>query len=156
MITSKYGKIKERKFIKEAKRWIGTPFLHRGRTYGLGVDCINYVLAIFENCHLLPYVHLGWYSFSWYLHKDKHVVFDKLIEQLSPIEIDKDFKIGDVFVYNFGRANAGHVAVFLGGKNIIHSVYNTGVIMSNMKDKTWSDRFMWALRLEDKSLGDKY
>ncbi len=36
------------RLVEEARRWIGTPFAHRGRVLGRGVDCIGLVIEVFR------------------------------------------------------------------------------------------------------------
>lgn len=39
--------------IDEARSWVGTPFLHQGRSR-LGVDCVGFVTCVLGACALLP------------------------------------------------------------------------------------------------------
>ena len=37
----------------EARRWIGTPWHHRQRALGAGVDCAHLLIAVYAACGLL-------------------------------------------------------------------------------------------------------
>ena len=32
--------------VKEARTWIGTPFVHQGRTKGLACDCLGLMIGV--------------------------------------------------------------------------------------------------------------
>ena len=147
MITSQLGKIRERKFLKICKSWLGTRFGHHMRYQNLGVDCIHYVIEVFYEAGLLPYIHLGYYSFSWWLHRAKLNIMEELKEKIPHIIVEDNFKIGDILVFFFGKANEAHIAIYIGKDQIIHSVYPNGVMISSIKDKTWKDRIFHAMRL---------
>lgn len=41
-------------FLDEARSWINTPFHHNAKIKGVGVDCVNHVVAVFEALGMMP------------------------------------------------------------------------------------------------------
>ena len=44
--------VTRQQFVVEARKWLGTPFMHQGRTRGRGVDCVGLVLSVMHDLHL--------------------------------------------------------------------------------------------------------
>lgn len=44
---------KREEIVEEARRWIGTPYLHQHKVFGFGVDCLNLPRAVGEACGVL-------------------------------------------------------------------------------------------------------
>jgi len=42
--------------IREARKWLGTPFQHQGRVRGLGVDCVGLILCVMRDLGLGDYL----------------------------------------------------------------------------------------------------
>jgi hypothetical protein len=44
--------ITRQQIVNEARKWVGTPFQHQGRTRGKAVDCVGLVLSVADNLTL--------------------------------------------------------------------------------------------------------
>lgn len=56
--------------VSIARSWIGTPYLHRARVKGAGVDCALVILAVFQEAGIAPPdEELHRYSPDWWLHQ---------------------------------------------------------------------------------------
>lgn len=57
--------------IDEAMTWRGTPHHNGARIKGVGVDCGQFPLAVYEAAGLLPHIETGRYSPQFHLHRDE-------------------------------------------------------------------------------------
>jgi len=103
--------------VAEAAGWLGTPWHHRARVKGAGVDCIQFVIAVFSACGLCPAIDTGDYSRDWMLHRDDELILDGLRQYAWEIERPG---LGDIVVYRFGRTFS-HVGIFSAPDRIIHA-----------------------------------
>ena len=59
--------------IHEAKSWLRTPFAHRGKVKGAGVDCAVLAIAVYQACWLVPAAYEPPpYKMDWHLHHGHH------------------------------------------------------------------------------------
>lgn len=117
--------------IQEALTWIGTPYLHRGRIKGVGVDCAMLIASVFEARGLIPRVEVA-YTRDWYLHRDEEV-FLGYVERFAVRLPSVDLALpGDIALYRFGRCVA-HGGLLLDGGSvpswrIIHAHVDVGQV----------------------------
>lgn len=55
--------------VAEARKWINTPYQHRGRYLGHGCDCVHILLESFVGAGLVERADLGGYARDWHLHR---------------------------------------------------------------------------------------
>ena len=55
--------------VAEALTWLGTPWAHRGRVKGVGVDCAQFVLAAYAGAGVIQAFDTGEYPRDWHIHK---------------------------------------------------------------------------------------
>ncbi|AYO81574.1 hypothetical protein [Methylobacterium brachiatum] len=89
--------------IREARRWIGTPYHPGADLRGAGVDCGMLIVRVFVDAGLVPPFDPRPYPQDWHLHRDDErylgFVFDRAAEVARP-------EPGDVIVFRYGRAYA--------------------------------------------------
>lgn len=103
--------------VDEAARWLGTPFAHRQRVLGAGVDCAQLLAAVYESVGLLRGVDLGRYPRDWMLHQSDERYLDALERVAVPVTEPEP---GDVAVFRVGRAVA-HAGIVVSWPLIIHA-----------------------------------
>lgn len=115
----------------EARRWLGTPWHHRQRVHGAGVDCAQFLIAVYESCGLLQpgQVEPGDYPPDWHLHRAEERFLSGVLDVCEPTETPRP---GDVTLFAYGRC-ASHGAIVLPAGEIIHSYRRDGgVVISNL------------------------
>lgn len=110
--------------ITEAMSWLRTPHHNGSRLKGIGVDCGQFPLAVYEAAGLIPHTDTGRYSPQFHLSRDEEWYL-KLCQQLGR-EIDGPPKRGDFVIYKVGRVFS-HGAIVVDWPQIIHSYVNIGV-----------------------------
>lgn len=103
--------------IAEAARWIGTPFHHRQRCHGRGVDCVNLLIAVYAAVGVAPQIETPWYPHDWHMHKDDEMLVETLKLYARPVSAGMS---GDIAVYGYGRS-ISHAAIIEDAANVIHA-----------------------------------
>ncbi|MBL4835731.1 MAG: hypothetical protein JKY26_17410 [Pseudomonas sp.] len=122
--------------IAEVQRWLRTPWRHRQRVMGLGVDCAWLLIEVYRTCGLIPEVDPGNYPQDWHLHRseERYLVWLELYghQVATP-------QPGDVAVWQFGRTFS-HGAVVIDEHNVIHAYRDIGVEWADMREERLSSR----------------
>lgn len=121
--------------VAEARTWIGTPYHHHARLRGVGVDCAQILIAVFEACGLVRNVQVGDYAREWHMHRSEEMYAEWLDVYGTRIE---DPQPGDVALFRFGRTFS-HGAIIVGGAlatdlEMVHAYVNRGVIGSRLTE----------------------
>jgi len=112
--------------VREAQRWIGTPY-HHGQTvqgpHG-GVDCAMLMAGVFSAVGYLPPFDVAHYPPDWFLNNRAERYLGVVLEYAREIEPDQA-GAGDVVLFCLGadRARYAHGAIIdaPGMPNIIHA-----------------------------------
>ena len=109
------------KIIAEAKSWLNTPWHHNAMVKGHGVDCAQFLIAVYSKLGLIPAINTGFYSQEWHLRRDESK-FVAWVEQFADkVAVGLP---GDIAMFQFGRHPA-HGAIVLDWPNIIHAYIDT-------------------------------
>lgn len=116
-----------------AKTWLGTRFIDCQRKKivkneeGIvvdrgGVDCMQFIWAVFHEAGLTPFMEHEKYSPQWYLHRSEEKALSIILDRACITE-RKD--PANLIVYRVGRAFA-HAALILEWPKIIHANKRVG------------------------------
>lgn len=137
-----------RKMRDEVSSWIGTPFRDGWRVKGVGCDCLQLAVAIYNACGLRdqvvtpPYTVGAWKGLrvspilGWL---DGSPLFRK-IESIEPIP-------GDLLCFLQGRV-VYHLGIYIdhGNKMFAHSITGDGVCLHGLSDPTAGRRLIAVYR----------
>ena len=130
-----------------ARTWLGTPYHHRARLKGIGVDCGQLIAAVFEEAGLIPPVPLEFYPPDWMLHRDEPR-FQNTVERYCK-QVEREIRPADILLFRVGRSFA-HGAIVLEYPMIIHAhARQSVVILSSMEQESvLRDRLagVWTFR----------
>jgi cell wall-associated NlpC family hydrolase len=118
-----------------AKTWAfpPTPYHHRARLKGIGVDCGQLIAAVFEEAGLIPAVPLDNYPPDWMLHRSEPR-FQNTVERYTR-QVDRDIRPADILLFQIGRSYS-HGAIVLEYPLILHALINVGkVTISSMEQE---------------------
>lgn len=104
--------------VSYAKQWVGvTPYVYGGTSLQNGADCSGFTQAVYKNA-------LG-----------MSIPRDSRSQASGGTEIsESELQPGDLVFYNGGGSTINHVAIYIGGGQVVHaSNAKTGTIISNMK-----------------------
>lgn len=114
------------KVVMESITWLGTPWHHKARVKGAGVDCGQILAATFEGAGIVGHVDPGDYPQDFMMHRDEER-FRKTVEayarpvQGAPLP-------GDIVLYRFGRV-ASHAGIVVAWPRIIHAYFPSGAVV---------------------------
>ena len=101
--------------VAYAKKFLGNPYVYGGSSLTNGTDCSGFTMSV--------YAHFG-YS----LNRSSYTqVYNGRSVSMSSL------KPGDLLFYKYGGSTISHVAIYIGGGQIIHaSTEKTGIIIGGM------------------------
>ncbi len=138
--------------VAEARRWLGTPYRHQGRSRLTGCDCLGLVGGVALALGLLPE---GWWErefdarWAGYGRHPQGSTLRAGAEQvLTPVSQPAP---GDVLLVRFGR-EPQHFAIVaehpLGtGLSIVHAASQRGRVVEQGLDAAWRQRIVAIYRL---------
>ncbi len=116
------------KILVEAESWLGTPFEHQQRCKGAGVDCGQFLIAVYHNVGIIPNIKTEYYPRDFHLHRDREW-YKELVEEFANEILDSPLP-ADVVLYKEGRLYS-HGAIVIQWPKIIHAYVSHGVMYSN-------------------------
>jgi cell wall-associated NlpC family hydrolase len=125
MIENEYSNI-----IDEALSWLNTPYHSGARVKGVGVDCGQLLIAVYEAAGVIPPgdCEPGPYSPEWHLHRSEEKYLAWVQKYCDPAEGKP--QPGDIAVFQYGRC-VSHAGIVLQWPQIIHAYVGRGVILSD-------------------------
>jgi cell wall-associated NlpC family hydrolase len=120
---------------KDARRWLGTPFVPRASIRGAGVDCVNLAAQLYIGAGLLERFEMPSYSMD----EGQHAECSKLLLWLQSnpnferlLEL-KNICVGDLLCFRIGRTEH-HAGIALAGNRFIHAQNRGAVIITTLAD----------------------
>ena len=123
--------------VEAARKWVGVPFLHQGRTRA-GVDCVGLLIVVALDLGL-PVEDVKTYG------KVPHprIMGAELERQMDRIAVGQ-LSPGDV-VWMAWRKVPHHLAIYT-GDGLIHAFQNAGRVIEHPIDEIWRGRVRGAFR----------
>ena len=113
--------------VAEALGWLGTPYAHRQRLKGVGVDCAQFPLAVYAAAGAIPPTEVGAYAPQWHLHRSEELYLGwvlRLGREIAP----EAARPGDFLLWRYGRTFS-HGAILLDASRVIHARRGLGVVI---------------------------
>lgn len=130
--------MKAEEVVAIARSFIKTPFVHRGRTPSVGLDCAGLIVCTAQA--------LGIEHFDVEVYG--RIPLDGLLEQalldqpsLEVVADPAQAQPGDVLLMRFGAGSPRHLAM-LAGKTIIHSYAAVGQVGEHDLTQEWKARIV--------------
>lgn len=126
------------KVLQEAESWKRTPYHSGAKLKGIGVDCGQLLIAVYENAGVIPVGECdpGPYSPEWHLHRNEEKYLSWVQKYCQLIE--GEALPGDIAVFQFGRT-VSHAGIVIEWPRIIHAYVGMGVIVSNINESILQD-----------------
>jgi cell wall-associated NlpC family hydrolase len=124
--------------INEAMTWLGTPY-HRGaKIKGIGVDCGQFLIGVYEATGYLQAGECdpGYYPFEIHLHRSEEKYLEWILKFCDPVKGDP--KPGDIAMFEFGQSSS-HSAIVIDWPKVIHSYVRMGVVISSANEALLCD-----------------
>jgi cell wall-associated NlpC family hydrolase len=113
--------------VAEAGSWIGTPYRSAQRVKGPegGVDCLTFVVEVYERAGVIPHSAVPFYPPDWHLHRGVERLLNGVLEHAR--EVDGPPEPGDIVLFRFGRCYA-HGGIVTSWPRLIHAWNGAGVV----------------------------
>lgn len=108
--------------LREALSWLGTPWVHNARVKGAGVDCGQFIAAVYQRAGVVDYVPTPEYPQDWALHRAEPI-FQRLVEAYAKPVGSDDPQPADIALFLYGRC-LSHAAIVVAWPKVIHSFLN--------------------------------
>lgn len=106
--------------LKEAHRWLNTPYHHGAAVHGAGVDCLMLLCCVYSAAGVVPWVDPRPYPTDWMLHRSEEMYLLGLGNHAQPIPAGETPQPADVITFRFGRTFS-HAAIVVAWPEIIHA-----------------------------------
>jgi NlpC/P60 family putative phage cell wall peptidase len=119
--------------VAEARRWIGTPYIHQASTLGAGTDCLGLLRGIWRKLYDAEPEQVPAYSMDWSEPQGEERLWEAALRHLQTKPIS-DEDLGDVILFRMRPAavakHLGVVSVIGAEPRFIHAYSKHGVIES--------------------------
>jgi len=134
------------------KSWEHTPYRHYCGVKKKGVDCIHFVLRVYEELGVVAprQIKIPYYPPDWHLHREEelllktfmtHPIVRPRVRRVNPNEPLE----GDIIIMKYGRVDS-HGGIYYGSR-VWHAITKIGVQASHVCDRMWSKRVTHAFRV---------
>ena len=123
--------------IRCARAWLRTPYHHRGRVKGAGVDCAMLLAEVYAEAGLVQPLAIPHYPPDWHLHRDAECYLGVLLDHA--VEIAALPSPGDIALWRFGRCFS-HGAIVVDWPVVIHAYLGRGCVLEDADKAEWLSR----------------
>jgi cell wall-associated NlpC family hydrolase len=110
--------------VEEALTWRKTPFHHAARVKGAGVDCLTFIVEVYERVGIVAGVEIPFYRPDFMRHNREQTYLEGLLRYGKEVEYPLP---GDILIVKWGRIFA-HAAIVIDWPRVIHASTDYGVI----------------------------
>lgn len=107
----------QQSIIDIAMTWLRTPWHHKARVKGEGVDCAQILIAVFAEAGLIDEFDPGDYPPDWMQHREEERFLGWIGQHADRVDTPQP---GDVAIYTVGRCFS-HGAIVIDWPHIIHA-----------------------------------
>lgn len=111
--------------LAEAETWLLTPWHHKARVKGGGVDCGQYIIASYIGAKLVAHFETGDYPADWMLHRSEERYLGWVEKYLDPVDAPLP---GDVVAWKYGHCFS-HGAIVVEWPRILHAYRREGAVV---------------------------
>ena len=131
--------------LVEARRWIGTPYIHQASVLGKGCDCLGLVRGIWRSIVGPEPEAMPEYSQDWGEVSLTEPMLEAAQKWFVPISLP-DAKSGDLVLFRWkNTAIIKHAGILAGERNFIHAYEKAGVVETTLGPQ-WKKRIAAAFQ----------
>lgn len=106
--------------VAEARTWLGTRFHYGARIKGTGVDCAQFIAAVFEACGIFKADDYGFFGADWQFNTDTEHYKMRMVRHSVELPLSTEHKMGDVALVRVGRVFS-HAGIIVAWPTVIHA-----------------------------------
>ena len=139
-----------RNIVREARRWIGTPYLHQASARHHGCDCLGLVRGVWRYLYGTEPQQVPAYSPDWGEASGEETMKNAAERWLCRIEVEAALA-GDLILFRWKQGTiAKHAGILTGNGRFIHAYERAGVVETGL-GRVWRSRIAAAYRFPDPS-----
>lgn len=127
--------------VAEARKWVGTPFLHQGRLRGAGVDCAGVVIGVADVLGLAQ----GFEDPKGYPDNPANRQIEALLDKWMDRIPKGEEKPGDVLFFAYSRLPQ-HMGILTDRGTIVHAYKPGPGVVEVTYDRLWQRQTVRAYR----------
>ena len=129
----------------ELQSWLGTKWVHNQACKGVGADCVQFIVEAVKNVNLLPQSYkTRKYDKDWAMHNARSILREEICKVAEKVDT-KEIQEGDIVLFMTGRTS-GHIGVYLGNNQLIHSHIQNGVSIAEFSNINTTIESIWRLK----------
>ncbi|MBI3223046.1 MAG: hypothetical protein HYZ46_08335 [Nitrosomonadales bacterium] len=117
--------------IEAAQGWLNTPYHHKARVKGAGVDCAQLLIGVYAEAGLIDPFDTGDYPMDWMLHREEERFLLWLEHYCDVVASPLP---GDIAIWRYGRTFS-HGAIVTDWPTIIHAWRPAGRVVIGSADE---------------------
>lgn len=134
-----------KRVLSEARKWIGTPYIHQASTLGAGADCLGLIRGVWRRLYGFEPQEVPNYSSDWGEVSSYETLLEAADKWFEPISPSKA-RAGDLVVFRWSRSTvAKHLGILSNTNGLIHA-YERGGVVETALGKHWSRRIAATFR----------
>ena len=145
--------LREKKIVRVARAWIGTPYRHQASVQGQGCDCLGLLRGVWREVIGAEPEAVPTYTADWFEMGREERLWAAAARNMRAVELDTA-RAGQVVLF---RMRAGHVAKHLGilarsevgFETVIHAYTGRGVIETPLTD-AWKRKIVAQFQFPQK------
>lgn len=134
-----------RRIVYEARKWIGTPYLHQASVIHQGADCLGLIRGVWRKTVGPEPEQIPGYSSDWGEISGKEPMLDAAQKWFVPIEVLRALS-GDIVLFRWKpNAPVKHAGILTSSNRFIHAYEKAGVVETTLGTH-WKSRLVTAFR----------
>lgn len=134
--------------MREAREWIGTPYVHQASVKGQGADCLGLVRGVWRKLHGCEPQKIPSYSPDWGEYGAREPLLEAArlwCQELSANEA----RAGDLIMFRWqGMSVTKHAGILSGKGEFIHAYEKSGVVETTL-GRHWRNHASGYFRIPD-------
>jgi len=117
------------RIVSEARRWLGTPYVHQASCRGAGCDCLGLIRGVWRGLHGAEPEAPPPYSPDWAERQAEETMLAAAARHLLRKPLDAPIEPGDVLLFRYRpHLPAKHAGIATGAEAMIHAQEKAGVV----------------------------
>jgi NlpC/P60 family putative phage cell wall peptidase len=139
--------------ITEARTWVGTPYVHQGRTKKFGTDCIGLLIGVMHEIGAIDQEGVDWVvrEFGSYKRLPKGNSLARGVGQFMPEVMLTQKQPGDVILVSMDGLPR-HCAIYTYDNTLIHAYLEAKKCVETRYAHYWKRMSLCAFRLSESYL----
>lgn len=139
-----------KRILREAREWIGTPYVHQASAKGYGADCLGLVRGVWRKVNGVEPQPIPSYSPDWGEYGEDEPLLQAANKWCLKLS-QEDARAGDLVLFRWQNMSITKHAGFLSAThNFIHAYEKAGVVETNL-GRHWNRRVSAYFRIPDTS-----